>query len=116
MKTALTVLALTLLVSCRRIADEPLPGGISPCLLQLIEQSRSGKFDTDFVAIYRYTYQNQHVYLGVSDCCDRFNLLYDQTCRVLCAPSGGISGGGDGKCPAFSGEATEGTLLWKRPR
>jgi len=33
---------------------------------------------------------------------------------LLCAPSGGITGKGDGKCPDFNEKAGEGKLIWKK--
>jgi len=41
----------------------------------------------------------QVVYLAVAPCCDRFNDLYDALGNPVCAPSGGLSGAGDGRCP-----------------
>ena len=64
--------------------------------------------------IWRYKYNNQFVYLTVADCCDQYNYLYDSNCKLLCAPSGGFSGSGDGKCPDFKDKATDGTLVWKK--
>ena len=42
------------------------------------------------------------VYLFTPTCCDQFNPLYDADGRYICAPSGGFSGSGDGKCPAWA--------------
>lgn len=67
----------------------------------------------DPLEVWRYTYQQQTVYLIVPDCCDQFTVVYSSSCDYLCAPSGGITGDGDGKCPEFSDEATHGELLWK---
>lgn len=38
-------------------------------------------------------------YLIPSPCCDRFDFLYDSKGAILCAPSGGFGGRGDGSCP-----------------
>ncbi len=54
-------------------------------------------------------------YYFTSGCCDRFNYLYDSNCNVVCAPDGGITGKGDGKCPEFRG-TVEKTLIWKDTR
>ena len=40
------------------------------------------------------------LYLIPSPCCDQFDYLYTVEGRVFCAPSGGLAGRGDGKCPA----------------
>ena len=66
--------------------------------------------------VYRYKYMNKYVYLFSSDCCDQYNYLYDENCNVICAPSGGLTGMGDNKCPNFKDIATEETLIWKDDR
>jgi hypothetical protein len=58
--------------------------------------------------------QNTYYYI-TSDCCDQFNLLYNENCDVVCAPDGGITGGGDGNCPNFQGQLVK-TLVWEDPR
>lgn len=40
-------------------------------------------------------------YLVNAPCCDHYNHLYDGDGRRVCAPTGGFSGGGDGRCPAW---------------
>lgn len=66
--------------------------------------------------VYRYVYGDKYVYLFSSDCCDQYNYLYDKDCNVICAPMGGITGKGDGRCPNFKDMATDETLIWKDPR
>jgi len=63
-----------------------------------------------------YVYNDKHVFLFSADCCDFFNMLYDSSCKNICAPSGGITGRGDGKCAAFSKTARYVKLVWKDPR
>ncbi len=48
--------------------------------------------------IQKYTYGGQSAYLFTSPCCDQFNYLYDAEGRILCAPTGGFAGRGDGRC------------------
>lgn len=50
-------------------------------------------------SIWKIAYKGKPAYLFISPCCDQFNYLYDSDGTRLCAPSGGISGGGDGSCP-----------------
>ncbi len=54
-------------------------------------------------------------YYFTSDCCDQFNLLYDDECNYVCAPDGGWSGAGDGNCPEFP-EPVVRTLVWEDER
>ena len=38
-------------------------------------------------------------YQAIAPCCDKFNPLYDERGRYVCAPTGGYTGRGDGQCP-----------------
>ena len=66
--------------------------------------------------VWSYKYQGQTVYLVSAPCCDNFNTLYDGCMRVMCAPSGGFTGRGDGNCTDFAQQATEPKLVWRDPR
>lgn len=65
-------------------------------------------------SVTRYTYNGQTVWMLPAPCCDQFNTVYDTSCKVVCAPSGGITGKGDGKCPDFFGKATDQVVVWPR--
>ncbi|KQW46182.1 MULTISPECIES: hypothetical protein [unclassified Roseateles] len=52
------------------------------------------------------------VYLFTAPCCDHFNPLYDAEGRLICAPTGGIHGAGDGRCPAWVPEARSRKMRW----
>jgi hypothetical protein len=47
-------------------------------------------------------YSGEPAYLIRSPCCDKFDYFYDAGGHVLCAPSGGFTGRGDGSCPDVS--------------
>ena len=66
--------------------------------------------------IREYSYEGRKVYTITSACCDQFNYIYDECLNIICAPSGGITGRGDGRCPEFSGKATSEKLIWRDPR
>ena len=61
-----------------------------------------------------YTYQGRLVYYVSPRCCDQYSVLYDSTGTELCAPDGGITGRGDGRCPEFIGQRTNEKVLWRR--
>lgn len=63
-----------------------------------------------------YMYQGKKVFLFSADCCDQFSELYDENCNLICAPSGGITGHGDGKCTDFQSTAQHVRLVWKDDR
>lgn len=48
-----------------------------------------------------YSWDGKQVYLITWQCCDFFNEVYDNNCKRICAPSGGITGRGEGNCPDF---------------
>ena len=63
-----------------------------------------------------YLYNGKKVYLFNADCCDQFYTLVDSACNTLCAPSGGLAGRGDGKCPDFNDKAKLLRVVWKDNR
>lgn len=63
-----------------------------------------------------YLYNGKTVYLVTAPCCDQFNVVYDENCKEICAPSGGITGKGDGKCEDFSKTAQYVKLIWKKKK
>jgi hypothetical protein len=63
-----------------------------------------------------YLFNGKRVFLFSSDCCDRYNELYDDECNYICAPSGGYAGTGDNKCRDFSEVAKHTRLVWKDDR
>ena len=64
-------------------------------------------------AIWRFRLNGVAVYYVQSECCDRYNLLYDRDGTEICAPDGGISGGGAGECPDSWRKAKRGVLIWE---
>jgi hypothetical protein len=59
-----------------------------------------------------YKWRAETLYFHHMGCCDIPNPVYDTSCTYRCAPSGGIHGGGDFKCPNFTAEAREIVQLW----
>ena len=57
--------------------------------------------------ISKYLLDGRPLYLIPSPCCDQFNYLYTPEGRAICAPAGGITGRGDGRCPAGIKPASE---------
>ncbi len=69
-------------------------------------------------SIWRYEYKGQIVYYLPAQCCDQFSSLFDKDGNLICAPDGGFSGRGDGRCTDFFLERKNEKLIWKdsRPR
>jgi len=66
--------------------------------------------------IHEYELDGRPIYLISADCCDRFTIAVESDCNTICAPSGGFTGRGDGKCPDFFKKATHTRLVWKDDR
>jgi hypothetical protein len=80
-----------------------------PECVQTVIDNGSG----DYYGIWEYSYNNKTVYLFTTKkCCDFLDRLYDENCNYLCAPSGGISGKGDNRCPDFMQNAQRVKLVW----
>jgi hypothetical protein len=63
--------------------------------------------------IVEYEYKGKKVYYVVMPCCDFFNEVYDDKCKLLGSPDGGFTGRGDGKLPDFFKEAKNEKLIWE---
>ena len=104
-KSIVCIMAMCFIIGCQSIAIAlDAPG----CLKNFIRSSKPQPKE-----ISSYLYNGKTVYLVVSDCCDFYNSLYDADCNYLCAPSGGITGKGDGKCSDFADKATNQKVIWK---
>ncbi len=64
-------------------------------------------------AVYRYQYNGQTVYYFQAPCCDQYNVAYSVQGQAICAPDGGLTGRGDGKCSDFKERASGGELVWQ---
>lgn len=83
------------------------------CLKQMIDERRKEEPSNPPVQADEYLYNGKEVFLFTFGCCDQFNMLYDDSCKNICAPSGGFTGRGDGRCPDFSKNAKYIRLIWK---
>jgi hypothetical protein len=91
--------------------------GITPaCILSKIDSIKKEPVWNPPAEIYEYEYQGRKVYAISANCCDFFNTVVDANCTYVCAPSGGFTGRGDGKCREFFKEAKQVRLVWKDER
>lgn len=102
----------------KKVAGEntkPVNDSISACVQKLIDDSKKETPPNEPIQIDEYLYKGKKVYFFTAQCCDQFNDLYDDSCRRICAPSGGFTGRGDGKCTDFDSTAKYVKLIWKNP-
>ena len=91
-------------------------GKVPTCISQRIEEIKKENKWNPPAEINEYEFQGKTVYLISSNCCDQYNSLVDSDCQVICAPSGGITGKGDGKCNDFTNVAKFTRQIWKDDR
>lgn len=99
-------------ISCSQCNEPETPDWVE----NLIEELKNQDPGNPPYSIWQYQYKNQIVYYLPAQCCDQFSSLFDKNGKIICAPDGGFSGGGDGKCPDFFDERTNEKLIWKDTR
>ena len=114
MRTILLItLSLTsLLLSCTK--DRPV--NCPSCIQEWINTVKKQSTWNPPAEVNEYFYNGKTVYLLSANCCDQYVTLVDSFCNYLCAPSGGITGGGDHKCTDFYSKAKFIRLVWKDER
>ncbi|MBK5270371.1 MAG: hypothetical protein JJE22_05080 [Bacteroidia bacterium] len=89
---------------------------IPACIKKQIEIIKDEAVWNPPAQVDEYTYDGKRVFLFSSNCCDQYNMLYDTQCNIVCAPSGGFTGMGDGKCADFAATSGHIKLIWKDSR
>ena len=108
------LLGLTFLLSSNK---SDLPADTPACIRDLIAQLQEKPMSNPAASVFQYNYGERTVYyMPPPGCCDKFSVLMDGFCQVICAPDGGFTGGGDGKCADFSRVATDRKLVWRDDR
>lgn len=80
-----------------------------------ISEKQNKAVENPPASIQKCIYKNKETYIHSMPCCDQFVKLYDRNRTAVCAPSGGISGEGDGKCSDFR-DKSECEIIWKDDR
>jgi len=109
-KRALILLGiLVLTINCENSeSDSEYPN----CIETKINELKNSPVQNPPAEVWKWEVNNEVYYYVTSDCCDQFNILYNENCVSVCAPDGGITGNGDGNCPEFN-NTIEKTLVWK---
>ncbi len=89
-------------------------------LQRLITRLQSEPVRNPPAKILRYTYSRRSYYYVPPAAGDQFSALYNAVGKHVCAPDGGITGMGDGKCPSFVqkmfANRTPGKVVWQDSR
>ena len=104
------------LAACGGPAAGTQPSPTPDVVSRLIQQVHSHSPANPPGYIASYSYKGKLVYYVPPRCCDIFGDLYDSSGQLICHPDGGIAGHGDGRCPEFLSERTEGTIVWRDGR
>jgi hypothetical protein len=92
------------------------PADRLPWLRKLIAEIEAQPATNPPSSIWRYTYRGAPVYFRPERCCDMFSELFAEDGALICHPSGGFSGKGDGKCSDFMDKRSEEALVWRDGR
>ncbi len=106
------IFALAFLGSCSELE---LKVDVPNCIEKKIRNLKQYGVQNPPAKVWQWKVDGKTYYYITSDCCDQYHYLYDDDCNIVCAPYGGITGTGDGKCPEFKGEI-EKTLVWEDTR
>ncbi len=112
--SAIAVLLLLCGWQCSKERHGEWPACIGQKIMALKRQPKANPRAT--VWEYRDTTNNKSYYLFSAACCDQYAKLYDASCQYICAPSGGITGQGDGKCSTLKQALVPVRLVWKDER
>jgi hypothetical protein len=98
----------------------PVNGQTTPAPLPAWIQQKIAEFEAqpehpDATEIWRLQNRGQDAIYLVSGCCDRNNPLVDANGKVFCAPTGGITGQGDGQCIGALHTTPERVRIWEAP-
>ena len=83
---------------------------------RLIKKFESQPIGNPPQSIWSYEYQGRTVYYIPAQCCDQYSRLYNTKGKQICAPDGGLTGSGDGKCTDFMSKRSNEHLIWKDSR
>lgn len=106
------IAAILILPACRKEELKGLP----PCIRKKIQAFQWLPGANQPREVHAYVYHGRTVYAFGSACCDQLNKVYDGACNYICAPSGGFTGQGDGRCTDFAANARYVGLVWKATR
>jgi hypothetical protein len=93
-----------------------LPDTLPACIQEKINALKEAPKSNPPAQVDAYLYHGEVVYGFNRPCCDQYYEVYDKDCNFICAPSGGITGKGDGKCANFYKDAELLQTIYKDER
>lgn len=108
-----SLLLVTNLYSCSSLTAQQ---ETSSCILEKIATFKKQPLANPPIGVYQYSFHGNLVYYVSAPCCDQYTTLYDENCNIICRPSGGITGKGDGMCPDFFEKRINEKVIWQDDR
>ena len=108
-----SLLLVTTIYSCHSLTAQQ---ETSSCIQKKIATFKKQPLANPPIGVFQYSYNGNLVYYVSAPCCDQYTTLYDENCNIICHPSGGITGKGDGKCPDFFEKRTDEKIIWQDHR
>ena len=106
-----------LLGNCTKKEPQSIDGEHRCWLKALIAKQATAAVANPPASISMCIYNNQKYYYLPSRCCDMPSILWDDLGNRICSPDGGLTGGGDGKCPKdFLTGKKDWRIIWKDSR
>lgn len=106
-------LVLCIVIGCKKAkTDASVPNCITEKINAILKKQKGS--GPGFVN--EYIYENKRVFHFAPYCCDAYGEVVDENCNFICAPDGGITGKGDGRCVYFFQTATFVKEVWKDTR
>ncbi|MFK8014525.1 MAG: hypothetical protein AB8G17_03635 [Gammaproteobacteria bacterium] len=87
-----------------------------PWLDALTEQIGEDRLTDPPSQILSFRYRQQTVFYRPPYCCDIPGVIYDASGAVMCYPTGGLGGNGDGQCDDFFRQRADCALVWRDAR
>jgi hypothetical protein len=95
------------------LSETGMKDSVPACVRKLIDDAGKEIPPNLPVQVDEYMYNGKKVFLFTAQCCDQFDVVYDESCKRICAPSGGITGKGDMTCNDFLEKAKFVKPVWK---
>jgi hypothetical protein len=110
--TLAVFMLLFLLAACAQATQTKNPAWVD----QMIKKFEKDPVANPPLSVWKYEYSGQVVYFVPAHCCDITSVVYDAEGNMVCAPDGGITGKGDGKCSDFFDQRSNEQLIWQDGR
>lgn len=95
------------------VQETVLKDSIPACIRAKVDSFKKAQPHDQPQRVVEYQYKGKKVYYIVMPCCDFFNEVYDDKCKMIGSPDGGFTGKGDGRLPDFFTAATKEKLIWE---